>query len=316
VRVLLFGASGSIGQALAAELRRRGVDCVAVRRPGAAPLPGLPGLQERLLPGFGEPALLEGVWRGERFDTVVSCLASRSGVPADAWAVDHDAHQALLRCALRQGAERFVQLSAICVQKPQLAFQQAKRAFERSLMASELDWAIVRPTAYFKSLSGQLARVRQGRPFLVFGNGRQTACKPISDADLARYLADTLAAPGRRLLPVGGPGPAITPRDQAALLATLLGRPVHCRSLPPWAMDGIVAGLDGAARLHPPLAAKAALARIGRYYARESMLLWDAAAQRYDAEATPATGRDTLADHYAGLLQGRLADARGAHAVF
>ena len=66
----------------------------------------------------------------------------------------------------------------------------------------------------------------------------------------------------------------------------------------------------------PALAAKAELARIGRYYATESMLVLNPATGRYDAEATPSTGKDTLAEHYAGLLSGKLSDQRGDHAVF
>jgi divinyl chlorophyllide a 8-vinyl-reductase len=46
------------------------------------------------------------------------------------------------------------------------------------------------------------------------------------------------------------------------------------------------------------------------------MLLWDPVAQRYDADATPSFGTDTLADHYARLLRGDVADDRGEHAVF
>jgi divinyl chlorophyllide a 8-vinyl-reductase len=75
----------------------------------------------------------------------------------------------------------------------------------------------VRPTAFFKSLSGQVARVQQGKPFLVFGDGTLTACKPISDDDLGDYLAGCLTRPDsrhNRVLPIGGPGPAITPRQQ------------------------------------------------------------------------------------------------------
>jgi divinyl chlorophyllide a 8-vinyl-reductase len=52
-----------------------------------------------------------------------------------------------------------VLLSAICVQKPELAFQHAKLAFERALIDSGLAYTIVRPTAFFKSLSGQVDRV-------------------------------------------------------------------------------------------------------------------------------------------------------------
>jgi divinyl chlorophyllide a 8-vinyl-reductase len=46
------------------------------------------------------------------------------------------------------------------------------------------------------------------------------------------------------------------------------------------------------------------------------MLLWDAAAGRYDAEATPSFGTETLFDHYARAASGEVADDRGAHAVF
>jgi divinyl chlorophyllide a 8-vinyl-reductase len=74
--------------------------------------------------------------------------------------------------------------------------------------------------------------------------------------------------------------------------------------------------LGTAGRLVPPLAAKAELARIGRYYATESMLVWDAAAGRYDAAATPETGRETLFDFYADLLSGAAQLERGDHAVF
>ena len=53
----------------------------------------------------------------------------------------------------------------------------------------------------------------------------------------------------------------------------------------------------------PALAAKAEYARIGRYYATESMLVWDPARHRYDADATPSTGSDTLFSHYEALLR-------------
>jgi divinyl chlorophyllide a 8-vinyl-reductase len=71
-----------------------------------------------------------------------------------------------------------------------------------------------------------------------------------------------------------------------------------------------------AGRIVPALAAKAELARIGRYYATESMLVLDAATGRYDAAATPSTGTETLLDFYARLVSGAAAPERGDHAVF
>ena len=46
------------------------------------------------------------------------------------------------------------------------------------------------------------------------------------------------------------------------------------------------------------------------------MLVWDAAAGRYDAAATPSAGRETLFDHYGRLMRGEAVVERGDHAVF
>lgn len=320
-RVLLLGASGTIGRATLRALLAQGHEVVCFGRAPAgrgepAPLPL--GATQRVGDVTDPTSLARDGFRGESFDALVSCMASRSGVPQDAWAIDHQAHVHAMRAAQQSGVKHVVMLSAICVQKPLLAFQQAKLAFERELIGSGLRYSIVRPTAFFKSLSGQVERVRQGKPFLVFGDGRLTACKPISDDDLGRYIAGCLSDTSRhdRVLPIGGPGPAITPRDQGEKLFELLGRPPRFKQVPVALLDGIVKLLGAAGRVLPPLAAKAELAKIGRYYATESMLVLDPASGRYDAGATPSTGTQTLFDYYAQLVRGEARAERGEHAVF
>jgi divinyl chlorophyllide a 8-vinyl-reductase len=326
-RVFVLGATGTIGRATVRALLHRGHEVVCLVRPRSGVGGTLaPDASARLLAGatvrigdVTDPvSLARDGFRGEPFDALVSCLASRTGAPRDAWAIDHQAHVLALAAAQRAGVAQVVLLSAICVQKPLLAFQQAKLAFERVLVESGLTYSIVRPTAFFKSLSGQVERVKRGKPFLVFGDGTLTACKPISDADLGNYLAACLDDAGRhnRVLPIGGPGAAITPRQQGEHLFALLGRPPRFKQVPVALLDFIVGGLAGAGHLVPALAAKAELARIGRYYATESMLVLDPATGRYDAAATPSTGRETLFDHYAALLSGAAAPERGDHAVF
>lgn len=308
-------------------LLQRGHEVVCFVRPHA----GIGGQltaddSTRLLAGaavrFGDVcdpvSLRDDGWRGERFDVLVSCLASRTGAPRDAWAIDHRAHIDALAAAHAAGTSHMVLLSALCVQKPRLAFQHAKLAFESALIASGIGYSIVRPTAFFKSLSGQVERVRRGQPFLVFGDGTLTACKPISDRDLADYLADCLDDPARmnRVLPIGGPGEAITPRQQGEHLFALLGMPPRFRQIPVALLSGIAGVLGALGHVAPPLAAKAELARIGRYYATEPMLVLDPATGRYDAAATPSTGSDTLFEFYAALVNGAVAPERGDHAVF
>lgn len=326
-RVLVLGATGTIGRATVQALVRRGheVVCLVRSRAGVYGTPALTGSAGPLSGAslrFGQvtdpKSLARDGFCGESFDALVSCLASRTGVPKDAWAVDYQAHVDALEAARRAGVKHMVYLSAICVQKPLLGFQQAKLAFEKTLAGSGLTYSIVRPTAFFKSLSGQVDRVRLGKPFLVFGDGTLTACKPISDNDLGEYLADCLEDEKRHncVLPIGGPGDAITPRQQGEYLFELLGRKPNFTKVPIWMLDAIVGGLDMLSRVSPSLVKKAELARIGRYYATESMLVLNPATGRYDAASTPSTGTETLIDFYARLIAGEASAERGDHAVF
>ena len=314
----MLGATGTIGRATVRALLRQGHEVVCFVRPRNDGR-GLPASATVRVGDVTDPASLavDG-FRGERFDVLVSCLASRTGVPRDAWAIDHLAHMHALNAARHAGVSQMVLLSAICVQKPLLAFQQAKLAFEQALSTSGLAYSIVRPTAFFKSLSGQVGRVKNGKPFLVFGDGTLTACKPISDDDLGDYIASCLgdATLHNRILPIGGPGPAITPRQQGEHLFALLGRPPRFKQLPVALLDGIIGVLGTLGHAVPALAAKAELARIGRYYATESMLVLDPVTGRYSAEATPGTGSETLFDYYAALVRGEAIAERGDHAVF
>lgn len=326
-RVFVIGATGTIGQAAVRALLRRGHEVVCLVRPKAGVGRSLrPDDIAKLLPGatirVGEvgnaASLARDGFCGEHFDVLVSCLASRTGAPKDAWAIDHQAHVLALAAAKEAGVKHVVLLSAICVQKPQLAFQHAKLAFEKHLIDSGLNYSIVRATAYFKSLSGQIDRVKRGKSFMVFGDGKLTACKPISDDDLGEYLAGCIddTARHRRVLPIGGPGPAITPLQQGEKLFVLLGRPPRFTYVPVAMLDVIIAVLALLGKLVPSLAEKAELARIGRYYATESMLVWDPVRERYDEAATPSFGNDTLFDFYRQVLSGEKAPERGDHAVF
>ena len=326
-RVFVIGATGTIGRATVRALLNQGYEVICfVRQRGGAVGALLPEQTAKLFDGasirygdVSDPASLKDQgFKGERFDVLVSCLASRTGNPKDAWAIDHQAHMHALEAAKRAGVNHFILLSAICVQKPLLAFQHAKLAFEKALSECGMTYSIVRPTAFFKSLSGQLERVKKGKPFLLFGDGTLTACKPISDSDLGDYIAGCIHDQTRhnRILPIGGPGAAISPREQGEKLFELLGQEVRFKQIPVAMMDVIIAVLSFLGRVIPSLADKAELARIGRYYATESMLVWDAQSGNYDAAATPSTGTQTLFDFYADLIQGGETPERGDHAVF
>lgn len=320
---MLAGATGYIGSAVAQELKRRGYEVVALvrdnpARPNAtAVATALDGTIHQTI-DLSDPTNVREAVRRHRCDAVISCLASRSGVASEAEAIDHHANRYLLEAALDSPIERFVLLSAICVQKPRLAFQFAKLKFEQALMDSGIDYSIVRPTAYFKSLAGQIGRIRQGKAFLIFDSGMETACKPISERDLAHFLVDETESKGEsRLLPVGGPGPAITPREQGELLFDSFNRIAKFRSVPSRLFKLVSGALSPFESVSAKAAEKAELARIGHYYATESMLVWDPERESYDAAATPSYGSDTLMDFYQRAAKsGAQGQSLGAQKIF
>ncbi len=327
MRVLLLGATGTIGSATARSLITSGHDVVCFVRLRQSAKGGrsenqvmsaLKGATIRYGDLTDPVSIARDGFANESFDAVISCMASRTGSPRDAWRIDHQAHMDALEVAQAHGVKQFVLLSAICVQKPILAFQHAKLAFEKALIASGVTYSIVRPTAFFKSLSGQLDRVKKGKPFLIFGDGNLTACKPISDEDLGDFIAGCLSEQSRhnQILPIGGPGPAITPRQQGEYLFQLLGKEPRFKSVPVGFLDVIIGALNWVGKLVPAVADKAELARIGRYYATESMLVWNAQSNRYDAELTPSHGTQTLFASYAKWMNGQDAPDLGEHAVF
>lgn len=328
-RVLVAGASGYIGRHVFRELVARGYEVVGLvrhrpphrqsdsRNQSPASHPGTPQIRQCELTD-PQSLLTEGI-RGESFDAVISCIASRTGGIRDTRLVDDRANQNLLQAAKAAGVGHFVLLSALCVQRPVLAFQHAKLAFEASLRGDGIDWTVVRPTAFFKSLAGQVPRVKAGKPFLIFGPGDGPACKPISEGDLASYIADCLEQPGllNRILPIGGPGPAVTPRERGDMLFELCGQRPRFRHLPLSIFGAAEKLLGAAARVVPRLEDKAEFARIGRFYATEPMLAIEPRTGEHSDAATPEYGHETLHDFYRRVvIEGLAGQELGDQALF
>ena len=301
-RILVAGASGYIGRQLVRELVARGceVTCLLRFSPPGTTRQSWKAQELRLVDFASSESITDNGICGERYDAVYSCLATRGGGIRDSWHVEYHCNRNLLGAAREAGIPHFILLSAICVQTPRLAFQHAKLAFEQALQASDLRYSIVRPTAFFKSLSGQIGRIKAGKSFLMFGDGEQTACKPISERDLSVFLANCLNDPAAHnaVLPVGGPGPAIMPREQGEMLFRIYDKTPRFTRVPVQLFSAVSALLWPFARLSSTAADKAEFARIGRFYATESMLCIDPDTGQHSAAATPSFGADTLEAFY------------------
>ena len=300
-RVLVAGASGYIGQAVVRQLLQEGYFVYAVlRQTSKLDLPHNDKLCALTL-----DMDKKHLWTDQlpEVDIVISCLASRSGSACEANFVDYGLNSDLLKFACKAKIEHFILLSAICVQRPKLAFQRAKLNFHSELISSGLRFSIVLPTAYFKSLSGQINRIKNGKSFLVFGSGEETRSLPISEVDLARYVINCMRYEKywNKSLPVGGPGPALTPIDQAEMLFEIFGKPKKIKHISPRVFDFAIVCLIPFALFSQKVKDKVELLKIGKYYARESMLVYDAEVGSYDANKTPQFGDSLLYDYYCTL---------------
>ena len=67
--------------------------------------------------------------------------------------------------------------------------------------------------------------VQVGPPYVMFGDGQLSRADEISEADLARVMADCISDASKHgeILPVGGPGNALTPLQQSEILFDLFG---------------------------------------------------------------------------------------------
>ena len=52
----------------------------------------------------------------------------------------------------------------------------------------------------------QVENVKKGFPYIMFGDGHLASCKPISEADLASFMADCIEDKQKvnQILPIGG----------------------------------------------------------------------------------------------------------------
>ena len=238
---------------------------------------------------------------------LVSCIASRNGGITDSWKVEYRLNMELLLLAVKFKFKKFVLLSAICVQKPKLEFQKAKLTFENELQKSPIPYDIIRPTAFFKSLSGQIERIRKGKSFLLFGNGELTSCKPISERDLSNFIKKVIERKKSKndFYLIGGPGPSITPRQQGKILFKLLKKKESYFRINPNIFILISILLYPFSKISSRLNDYREFLKIAHYYATESMLFWNMKTKEYDSTLTPEFGSDILEDFYRDLINNK-----------
>jgi divinyl chlorophyllide a 8-vinyl-reductase len=220
-RVVIVGATGYIGKFVVRESVRRGYETVAVSRTlqiGSKEI--FDGAEIVVADVTDENSLKKKVF-DKHADAVINCLASRTGSTSDSELIDYQASLNVLNAARDVGIRHYVLLSAICVRKPLLAFQRAKLKIEAALQnQADIKYSIVRPTAFFKSVSGQMELLREGKPFVMFGDGELCKCNPIAETDLAEFMLNCLDEKDKwdKILEIGGPDAGMTMKQQGEMI--------------------------------------------------------------------------------------------------
>ena len=186
MRILITGASGFIGSALAAALARRGhevVACAHQRDPQA------PALRVDFMRDVTEADWLP---RLKGIDVVINAVGIlRETNTAQFDALHHRAPAALFRACQTAGVTRVIQISALGADDAATsAYHRSKKAADDELRKLDLDWSILQPSVVFGSggASTRLFLLLASLPLIpLIGPGNQSM-QPIHIDDLTALL--------------------------------------------------------------------------------------------------------------------------------
>lgn len=253
--ILIVGATGRLGSAVAAELLAKGQQIrPAYRTPDRA--------SDAILrhPQAVRFDLRSANTPGELFTGVDSVFVAVHGLSASqkdaTQRVDVEGHIRLIDAAAQAGVRRFVYVSAMGASGDHpVPFWRAKAEVERHLKASTLAYTILKPSSFMDFHAHELigVSVLAGKPVRILGRGEMRR-NFVAVADVATIAARALTTDDLawQTIDVGGPD-NLTDREVAAVYGRISNRPVKISALPAGALPVIAALIGpfhaGAARI-------------------------------------------------------------------
>jgi len=221
--VLLCGAQGFIGQALAAQLRLQGFHVIAASRSAqnAINYAAMRNASDWL------PHL-------QNVQMVINAVGSLRNQPgaggADLETLHHIAPQALFDACAQAGVRRVLQLSALGVEGNDTDYARTKRVADTHLLRLTaqglLDGLVVRPSIVMgaRGASTQLFLNLARLPVLVLpAVMRERLIQPVVASELAEAMARLLLSPTTGVVELGGP----VQLTMAAMIASLRQQAGH-----------------------------------------------------------------------------------------
>tara|TARA_R110001583_G_scaffold69215_2_gene196382 strand:- start:125 stop:997 length:873 start_codon:yes stop_codon:yes gene_type:complete len=228
--ILLAGATGYLGSYIAKELATRQIPTkILVRNTEKAK--DLKSDYTKIIKAeVTKPEALNGHF--QYVDTVISTIGiTRQKDGLTYMDVDYQANKNLLDEARKAGVRKFIYVSVLNGNLYRnLKILEAKEAFVDEMVASGLEYTIVRPNGFFSDMKDFLDMAKKGKVYL-FGNGEQKF-NPIHGKDLAIVCVDAIDS-AKTEIAIGGPD-ILTHNEVAELALLACGKPINIIHLPHW----------------------------------------------------------------------------------
>lgn len=171
----------------------------------------------------------------------VEYIISAHGSDGDADSLDYRANIELIDSAIAVGVKHFVFISVLGVDRgyEDAPVFKAKRAVEKYLQASGLNYTILRPAGLASNLLPLAERFRQTGIYLLVGDPKNRT-SIVSTDDLARMAVDCPDVAGARnkIIPVGGPE-ILQREDIPRILGNIFNREPVIINPPVLVVDGL-----------------------------------------------------------------------------
>jgi len=220
MNILICGAHGFIGTALTARLARAGHHVIRGVRTARTATDIAIDYRSDTDPARWRPRLAN-------IDVVINAVGIITESPRRRFDTIHTGTPtALFTACAEAGVGRVIQISALGVERGDSAYFRTKAAADTALMATPVDWQIVRPALIYgpEGTSARFFRLLASLPVTPLPGGGQQRVQPIHIDDLCACVERLIDpnAPAGQIVELAGPAP-VRWRDMIAAYRSQMG---------------------------------------------------------------------------------------------